>query len=55
MNQKNTPSERSEDQRAPYEPPAIEQSAGFERMMLGCTLTPDTEPLPCMGVNFSSV
>jgi len=40
------PAAGSDDQRAPYEAPAIEQSAGFERLMLTCTLN-DLEFPPC--------
>jgi hypothetical protein len=53
MNEQKHLSAPAGDQRKPYEPPAIEQSAGFERVMLSCALVPDDEDC-VMGEAFSS-
>lgn len=53
MNENTSLSESLDDQRKRYEPPAIEQSAGFERVMFSCALVPDAPD--CLdGEGFSS-
>jgi hypothetical protein len=47
MKQEFAASNQPTEKRAAYEPPAIEESAGFERLALGCTMTPGEQPLAC--------
>jgi hypothetical protein len=53
MSEKMQSAEGADDARAPYEAPAIEQSAGFERLMLGCMFN-DLEDPVCPLPHFSA-
>jgi hypothetical protein len=56
MNQKTTTSEQTSDARRAYEPPAIEESAGFERLALFCNMTlPEQDEGGCLPVANSSM